>query len=276
MLYLLLAVLSSMGVSVLMRLSGRHTKNNLTVLATNYLMCSAAAAVLTGLPLLPSGEGTALTVGLGAVTGVLYLLGFLLLQWNIGRNGLVLPATFQKLGVIVPTVAAVVIFGETARWTQVIGILAALCAILLIQDKSSQRASSLTGLVLLLLAGGTCDVMSKVFETWGNPAHNNHFLLMTFITAMVLCGLLCIIRRQGVTASDLGFGLAIGIPNYFSAHFLLMALTEVPAVVVFPTFSIGTIVLITLVGVCCFRERLDRRKLTALAIILLALLLLNI
>lgn len=265
-----------MGVSVCMRLSSRHTKNNLTVLAANYLMCSAAAAFLTGFPLLPAGEGAALTLGLGTVTGVLYLMGFLLLQWNIGRNGLVLPATFQKLGVIVPTVAAIVIFGETARWTQIVGVLAALCAILLIQDRSSQRASSMTGLVLLLMAGGISDVMSKVFETWGNAAHGNHFLLMTFATALVLCSLLCIIRRQGVTPADIGYGLAIGIPNYCSARFLLMALTEVPAVVVYPIFSIGTIVLVTLVGVCCFRERLDHRKLIALAIILFSLLLLNI
>lgn len=276
MLYLILAMISSMGVSVLMRLSSRHTKNNLTVLAANYLMCSAAAAVLTGMPLIPTGSGAALTLGLGAVTGVLYLMGFLLLQWNINRNGLVLPATFQKLGVIVPTIAAVVVFGETARWTQILGVLTALLAILLIQGRSGQRASSLTGLVLLLLAGGMSDVMSKVFETWGNAAQGNHFLLTTFAVALVLCVLLCMVRRQGLTLADAGYGLAIGIPNYCSARFLLMALTEVPAVIVYPTFSIGTIVLVTLVGVCCFREHLDRRKLTALAIILFSLLLLNV
>ncbi len=279
MIYLLLAILSSTSVAVLMRLSGRFSRNGMTMLASNYAMCTVAAAALAGGPaaLIPAGEGLAFTVGAGVFSGVLYLLGFVLLRWNMGRNGVVMPATFQKLGVMLPTIAAITIFRETPRWTQLAGIAVAAAAIIVMQDKADKGArSSLWGLIALMVTCGSCDLMSKVFETWGNPAHNDQYLLYTFATAFVLCVILCFVKKQGITPGDVLCGLAIGVPNYLSARFLLLALTQVNAVVVYPTFSVGTIVLVTVVGVLAFREKLNQRKYIALGLILGALALLNV
>ena len=277
MIYLILAIISSALVSVVMRLSQRFARNNMTMLAANYVMCTAAAAFLAG-GMIPTGEGAALTMGLGSFCGVLYLLGFVLLQWNIQRNGVVLPATFQKLGVLVPTIAAITVFGETARWTQLLGIAVAIGTILLMQGRGGDKAAnrSTLGLIALLLCGGMSDVMSKVFQTWGNAEHGNYFLVFTFLIALVLCLALCAVKKQSVTLPDVLCGLALGVPNYMSARFLLWALREVPAVVVYPSFSVGTIIVVTLVGVAAFREKVEKRKLIALGLILGALVLLNV
>ena len=278
MLYLLLAIISSALVSVVMRLSQRYARNNLSMLAANYVMCTAAAALLAG-GIIPSGEGAVLTMGLGSVCGVLYLLGFVLLQWNIRRSGVVLSATFQKLGVLVPTLAAVTIFGEPVRPAQMIGFAVAVGTIVLMQpkEKAAQDGQGfLPGLIALLLCGGMSDVMSKVFQTWGNAAHGNYFLVFTFLVALMLCIALCVVKKQSVTLPDVLCGLALGIPNYMSARFLLWALVDVPAVVVYPTFSVGTIVVVTLVGVLAFREKVEKRKLIAIGLILAALVLLNV
>jgi len=279
MIYLLLAILSSMSVAVLMRLSGRFSRNGMTMLASNYLMCSLAAMMLAGGVghIVPAGEGLGFTVASGVFSGVLYLLGFVLLRWNMGRNGVVMPATFQKLGVMLPTIAAITVFRETPRWTQLAGIAVAAAAIIVMQDKADKQGrGSLLGLIALMVTCGGCDLMAKVFETWGNPAQNDQYLLYTFFTAFALCVLLCIVKKQGITPGDVLCGLAIGVPNYMSARFLLLALTQVEAVVVYPTFSVGTIVLVTLFGVLAFREKLNARKYIALAMILGALALLNV
>ena len=94
--------------------------------------------------------------------------------------------------------------------------------------------------------------------------------------ALILCGVLCIFRRQTLCWQDALFGLLIGIPNYFSARFLLLSLAQLPAVVVYPSFSVGTIVLVTLAGVLFFKEKLSTRKWIALGVILGALVLLNL
>ena len=49
-----------------------------------------------------------------------------------------------------------------------------------------------------------------------------------------------------------------------------------PAVIAYPTFSVGTILTVTLAGFLLFKERLSRRQWIALAIILCALALLNL
>lgn len=273
---LVFAVISSALVSLVMRLSQRWRRNGLTMLAANYAMCTAAAFLAGGV--LPAGEGAALTAGLGCINGVMYLLGFVLLQWNVQRNGVVLPATFQKLGVLVPTLAAVTVFGETPRPAQLLGFVLAVGAILLMQPRGAGKTEdrSTLGLIALLLCGGLCDVMSKVFDTWGPAGQGDAFLVCTFLAAFLLCVVLCAVKKQSVTRADILCGLCLGVPNYFSARFLLWALRDVPAVVAYPTFSVGTIVLVTAVGMLCFRERVERRKLLAIGLILLALVLLNL
>ena len=278
MIYLILAIVSSMLVSVTMRLSGSRVKNNISMLAVNYCMCTALSALFAGTTdFFPQMEGIGFAGFLGVISGALYLGSFVLLQWNIRVNGVVLPATFMKLGVLVPTLLSIVLFGETPGALQLLGMAGAVCAILLIGlDKGKSRAKSSAGLVILLLGGGLTDATSKFYEEWGVPAAENHFLLYTFAVALLLCAALALARGQRLTAADAGFGLLIGVPNYFSARFLLLSLSSVPAVAAYPTYSVGTIVLVTLLGALLFSERLSRRQAAAMGIILVSLALLNL
>ena len=277
MLNLILAIASSALISILMRVSEKYSRNRLSMLAMNYLMCAAMAWLNVGsLDPFSGAEGAMRTVGFGAVCGVLFLAGFVLLQWNIRKNGVVLPATFMKLGVLVPTVMAIAVFGELPKATQILGIAAAICAIFLIQGRGKQAAGSVGGLVALMLAGGLADAMSKVYEQFGDTALSEQYLLFTFATALVLCSVMCIGKKQKLAIADVLFGAAVGVPNYLSSKFLLLSLSSVPAVAAYPTFSVGTIVLVTAAGVLLFKEKLEKRKLIALGVILVALALLNI
>ena len=118
--------------------------------------------------------------------------------------------------------------------------------------------------------------MSKVFEELGNPAFSDHFLLNTFLMALGLCLILFAVRREKAGFWEVLFGLLIGIPNFFSAKFLLGALKDIAAVIVYPVYSVATILVVTVTGVLVFREKLDRKQWLALVMILVALVLLNI
>jgi len=277
MIYLMLAMVSSMLISVVMRLGEKYSRGGTGMLAVNYVMCCGLSLAFSGsVQLFPEAEGLGKVLALGGINGLMYLAGFVMLQWNTSKNGVVLSATFMKLGVLVPTVLAILAFGETPSPAQIAGILAAVAAILLIQGGGRQETASPLGLIVLLAAGGAGDAMSKVYEEVGPAALKNQFLLYTFMSALILCTILCIVRKQPLGWREALFGLLIGVPNYFSARFLLLSLSQVPAVVVYPSFSVGTIVLVTLAGVLLFKEKLSRRKLTALGVILLSLALLNL
>ena len=278
MIYLLLAVISSTLVSVIMRLSTDRVKQNVAMLAMNYLMCTLLAVGYTGVgALLPASPALGQTLGMGAVHGALYLAGFVLLQYNVRQNGVVLSATFMKLGLLVPMAVSILAFGEQPEVLQIVGFVLAVAAIVLInQNKEGGAVRSGGSLLLLLLCGGCGDVMAKVFEELGETALEQQFLLYTFVAALVLCLALMLSKKQRPGVPEVLFGALIGIPNFFSAKFLLRALESVPAVIAYPTYSVATLLIITVTGVLLFREKLGKRQWCALGIILLALALLNL
>ncbi len=278
MIYLILAIVSSALISILMRLGGDQAKGKLSMLAVNYLVCLLLAVLFT----LPgqsgfSSRGAGVTLGLGVINGVLYLLGFVLLQFNVKANGVVLSAAFMKLGLLVPMVVSVFFFKEIPNWGQTLGFCLAIIAILIINYEKQRPAGSFkAGLILLLLAGGSADAMAKVFEEVGNSQQKELFLLYTFAVALLLCAAMMLWRKEKPGKKELLFGALIGIPNYFSARFLLLALEQVKAIIVYPTYSVATIVAVSIAGVCLFRERLGKRQWLGMGIVLAALILLNL
>ena len=278
MLSLILAVLCSTAIALAMRISTERVQSNVGLLAMNYLTCFVIAVCFTGVgSLFTAAEGWGTAFGLGAAQGVLYLAAFLLLQLNIRKNGVVLSAIFQRLGLLVPMVVAVFLFGEIPETMQIIGFCVAVFAIVLINLEKEQTVMQFKlGLLLILLAGGSADVMAKLYEEWGNPALAPQFLLHTFGVALVLSVALMLWKKERAGWKELLYGAAVGVPNYFCAKFLLAALETVPAVIVYPTFSVATILLVTLAGVVLFKEKLGKRQWAAVAIILLALVLLNL
>ena len=99
MFYLLLAIVSTAMVSIIMRLSEKKSTSGIGLLLVNYVMCTFLSWVFAG----PMEMGPLLhiTAAMGAVNGVFYLAGFLLLQWSVKKNGVVLSSTFMKLGLLV-------------------------------------------------------------------------------------------------------------------------------------------------------------------------------
>ena len=187
----------------------------------------------------------------------------------------------MKLGVLMPVMIAVLIFGERPGTGQVAGICLAVAAILIIsleQQTTSEDKQTVTAprlLILLLLIGGSGDAMSKFYEELGPAEYSSQYLLYTFIVAFVFCTMVALIQGQKFTAPDILFGCLVGIPNYFSARFLLLSLSSVPAVIAYPVFSIGTIILTGAAGVILFREKMTAKQWTALIAIVVSLILLN-
>ena len=277
MISLLLAILTSAMIAVIMRLSSDKLTGRTGMLAVNYFVCLVLAALHTGVSrLVPADPGVPAAMGLGLVNGFLFLAGFVLLQSNTKRNGVVLSFIFMKLGLLVPMVVSILFFREMPTVVQILGFCAAIVAIILINYEKGGKAGSRWSLLLLLLAGGSCDAMAKVFEEVGPASLSAQFLFYTFVVAFALCLLLAVWKKEHFGSKELLFGLVLGIPNFYSARFLLASMKTVPAVIAYPTFSVGTILTVTLTGVLLFKETLAKRQWIALAIILGALVLLNV
>ena len=279
MIYLMLAIASSALVSIIIRLGEDHVTNQMGMLLSNYVVCSICAIVCSNSDVVTAVQASGFfDIGLGVVGGFLYLAGLLLIQYNTKNNGVVLSSTFMKLGVLIPTLMAIVFFREIPKGTQVIGIVLALLAIVMIhfEKDALKEGNKKIWLLVLLLCGGITDSTANIFEKFGSPAAKDVYLFMIFFVAGVLAFVLVLKSKKKVSPKDVIFGVILGVPNYFSSRFLLLSLSSMSAVVVYPTYSVATMIVITVVGVLAFKEKLDRKKAIALGMIVLALGLLNI
>lgn len=275
MFYLFLAICSSVGVSLVMRLSAKRAKGSLCMLSANYLMCLLIATAFTGVQnVVPEVPGLGETLILGAVNGVFYLTSFVIYQKSVAKNGIVLSSTFMKLGLLVPI--AVSVIWEVPTIIQIVGFLIALVGIVLITGNKDDSARFSPGLIVLLVMGGAANAMSEVFEEMGNHQLSSQFLLYTFGAAFLLCTVLALFKKEKPNRYSLLYGFLIGIPNYFSARFLLLSLNSVPAMIAHPTYSAVSVALVAFLGIWAFKERLSKRQFVAMGLILTSLILLNL
>lgn len=274
MVYLILSILTSSLLSILMRMSEGRTGARGWMLATNYVVCAGLSAAYLG-PVQP-GQALAAPIGLGVVNGGFYVLGLVLMQMNIRRNGIVLPSVFSRLGsLLVPLALSILFFGEKPTALQLIGAVLAVGAIVGMSGGKTQRLTLLP-LVLLFFSDGMAGAMAKIYEEWGSAGLKDLFLLCTFGAALVTCAVMSLMKRERPDVPGVAFGAAIGVANFYASRLLLEALSRIDAVVVYPTRGVGCLVVVTLAGVLLFHEKLKKRQWAAMGVILAAVALLNL
>lgn len=255
--------------------------NRYGIILGNYLTCMLLALLLT-----PRNQsilgGSSDTLLYGLVSGFFYVAGMVGIQTSVQRNGAGLTTAFAKLGLLVSLAVSILLFGERPAPLQFLGVLLVPAALVLIHSTPDQRGgrSDLRLLLLTLLFNGCADAMAKVYEDLGNPQESTLYFFRLFGTAFLLTLLLAAFERRKrgkrLRPQEFAAGFLVGIPNYFSSHFLLLALQKFPAFLVFPLFSTGTILLTLLAGWLLFREGLKRRQAVGVGLILAALVLLNL
>ena len=286
MIYLLLGIISSASISLVFKFFGDQQGNRYGIIIGNYLTCILISLVMIG-DMSLIRNAAPVTFLCGAVGGVLFVAGLVFIQLSVAANGATLTSAFGKLGVMVPLAFSFLIFKEQPAVIQVVGIVIALAALIIMNspDKSAEASAapktySFTLLILTFLANGLADAMSKVFEQVGPRTDDRVFISFIFMMACVISAVLAFLeyRKTGkkLIPKELLAGIAVGVPNYFCSFFLLSALTRLPSFLVYPVFSTGTIILVMLVSTLLFRERPTKKQALGIAMILTALVLLNL
>lgn len=277
--FLLFAILSSSVLAVVLKyLNAAYSYG---VYFVNYVTCAALAFLTLEEKSLYNGDPAPLW--LGAIAGFFYLASLTASGYSIHKNGAVLSSVFTRLGVLVPIGVSILWFGERPTPVQALGVALAVAAALVMnglpgkdRQKAAPKAVYLVPLLLTLVLNGATDSMSKIFTQLGRREDDGLFVLYIFLFAALFTLGLLLKERQPFSKRDLLFGVLVGVPNFFSSRLLLAALTELPAFVTYPAYSVGAILTISVLSFFLFRERLNRRQLFAVGMILCALVLLNL
>lgn len=292
MIFLVLAILCSASLSILFKFSAKREPN---LLAINFFIFVGGTfisliliikQIITEpewLPVLFSEFGfthiTPFTIALliGLINGVLYTVAYYILQVSVARNGSAMTYTFNKLGVIIPAVLSVLIFHEEPKLSQVVGVLIAFLAISLIYLKKEKNSVITLRAALLgtFFLGGFSTFTSKVYQVYGAERFENLYVFFTYLFSLIISGVFMMVKDRRVKHSDVIFGLMAGIPSQLVTLLILFALTSIPAFVVFPLNSVGAILVVNVINLIFFKEKLTTRQFIAIGLIISAVVLLN-
>ena len=281
--YLLLAMACSASMALVLRFFSSSENNRYGTLLGNYLTCTAAGFLLMkDKSLVFSGNPVTYLCGLAG--GILFVVSLVCMQSGIMKNGAILTSAFSKLGLIVPLALSIVFFHETPGFLQMAGVILVLTAMWLFNGQNSflsrEQNIDFPLLIAVLFTNGMADAMAKVYEAVGLRSEDSLYFFFLFFSAALMTFFLLIreFRQTGKKTScrDLAAGILVGIPNYFSSVLLLKALNGIEALIVYPVFSSGTILIVTFVSLIAFNERLNRKQLVGLLLILLSIVLLNL
>jgi drug/metabolite transporter (DMT)-like permease len=303
MTHLLLAIICSTSIALILKHGEERNHSRYVILSMNYIMATAISLSLviskglfkrfsgtsinnllrqletghSGVEGFLSPQSTALwALLIGIPTGVLYFLGFYYYQRAVWESGVGMAGSYAKMGILVPMILSMVFWREFPGGYQWAGMILALSAIAMVNLKFGSKnifSSVKPVLLLLFLSCGVSEFTNKLYQRFGMLEMKDLFLFFLFATAL----LICVFRvRRKPSRDEILTGLAIGIPNFFASFFLINALARIPASVVFPSYSAGSIALICIGGRVFFGERLSRRELTAVIATMVALLLINL
>jgi drug/metabolite transporter (DMT)-like permease len=163
----------------------------------------------------------------------------------------------------VPLLLSIIIYHEKPSIFQSVGILIAIITILLfyfsLKTDGSKKLHFMDYFYLLavLLGIGLNDFAMKVFQQW-RPLEEKPFFMLTIFSAATLYTIIAVVLKKiRFDKTVLIRGGILGIPNMFSTFFILLALAQLPAVVVYPMTNIGIILVTTLGAEFLWKEKLN-------------------
>lgn len=286
MLYLLLAILCSTCLLLVFKYTQKHGIETLPVLIVNYAVCGIIGTWISEEPVsfsrLAEKEWLLPTLMLSG----LFITVFYMVAASTQTNGVAITAVAFKLSVVIPIVAAYFLYGDSFSILKLAGIALALAAIFLTSKDDGEKTSA-QGFAALLpvfvfFGSGISDTYFNYIQaTYLSQSDQSFFLVTLFLTAG--CGgvaaliVKCIRTKSLPQPNSIVAGIALGIPNYGSAYFILLALEDsgIESSALWTLNNIGIIIISTAAAALLFNERINRYGKAGILLALISIILVS-
>ena len=284
MIYLLLSILSSSVIFVIFKMFQKYKVNTLQAIIINYFFACMVGyfgyikgADLTMVPSKLWFPGT-------LILGALFISVFNLAAITTQKSGLSVVSVATKMSVAIPVFFGIILYDESTGILKVTGILLALVAVYLTSIKTSTgikiKKENLIFPLLVFLGSGIIDTTIKYLETT-YVAEDEVALFSTSIFAIAgMIGIVILIGQAAmgklrITGKNILGGIILGVPNYFSIYFLVMALRSegFESSTVFTINNVAIVLFSTLLGILLFKEHLIKKNWIGILLAIISILL---
>lgn len=281
MIYICIAIICSVIVSINLKLFKRYHTNAYQAIVFNYP--TAALLCLIGFKpdfdVLPSTNEWALF----ALIAILLLSIFYFIGQSVAHSGIVLTAIAQRLSLIIPVLAAFFLFNEHVTTLKLAGLALGFAALY------ASKPSGKTGLkrsdnwypFIVFLGTGLIDILFNLLTKLPVLSFTTSLFYIFIIAALFGFASLYVQYQKGVLKFEVKAafaGVVLGLFNFGSIYFYIKALhleSHRPSVV-FSSLDIGVIFLGSLVGIALFKEKLNTLNRAGLLLALIAIVILNL
>lgn len=289
MLYLLLTVACSVLLGFIFKLFGRFGVDGFQAIVFNYITCFCCGWLHLGhFPVQVENFG-APWMPYALVLGLIFVSGFNMTELTVRYFGVTIGQIMQKMSILLTVPFAILAYHESAGWVKILGLLFALVSIVLVNwpgaRERSVESKPLNYLIWIPIASwvlaGLLEVLLVLVQNerladMSDPT----FIITIFGTAgtlgLVLATLGWASHRLQFSWKNVVAGIVLGIPNYGSMLFMLLALSSgLEGSFVFPVANVSIIIATTIGAVTLFREKLSRLNWIGISLAVTAILLIT-
>lgn len=284
MIFLLLSILSSSVIFVVFKLYNRFGINTLQAIIFNYFFAFSAGFLVNAQPLdlqrIPSEAWFPGTI----ILGFMFIAVFYLAALTTQRSGLSVVSVATKMSVAIPVLFGIFLYNESTGWLKISGIVLALIAVYLTSIKKKEgitiRKRNLVFPLLVFFGSGIIDTTIKFLET-SYVSETDVALFTSTIFGIAGCIGISILIFQGLKRNlklswkNVVGGIALGIPNFGSIYFLVLALRTngMESSTVFPINNVAIVMTSTLLGILLFKERMLPKNWIGIGVAILSIIL---
>jgi drug/metabolite transporter (DMT)-like permease len=199
--------------------------------------------------------------------GALFIVVFNFYAYGIQKAGISITTVANKMSLIIPVYAALLLYPETESFTylQAVAFFLALPGIYLSSTnggKLSFDKKYLWLIILVFIGQGLSDSLFNDFaQKFPNEGGFLFFMVLFFMASfsgvLILTGK-SFKKRKPLQLKSVFWGIIFGVPNFFSLVFFLKALGNMESSIVFPLVSMGVVVSSSLIGLFLFKEKLSK------------------
>ena len=281
MINLIFAIFCSLLVSINFKLFKRYDTNAYQAIVFNYPTAAIFCYLFLSPPItvLPSNTEW----GLFLAVAVLLISIFYFIGKSIASAGMVLTSIAQRISLIIPVLAAFLLFSEVITSVKIIGLLIGFAAIYASKPSGKADFKNLSNWypIIVFLGTGVLDILFNYLTKLPQISFTVALVFVFSIASAI--GFLSLIYQK--VTGTLRFqtkaifaGIVLGLFNFGSIYFYIKALqieSNQPSVV-FSSLDIGAISLSSIVGIILFKEKLSKLNLVGLILALVAIVILNL
>ena len=193
-----------------------------------------------------------------------------------------LTSLVMACSMLLPAVHGALFLKEPFGVSNLIGLIFLLCSLCFVCLDRKQRIAKrwYAYAVILLLSNGLCSIIQKMHQLQFSGGYKSEFMAFALAAAALVCLVCLLLRQRGGAGRALAYvwrgAVGIGVGNGLVNLLVMYLAVQLPAAMLYPAISGGSLLVSCLAARWMFQEALSRQRKFGIACGIIAVIIINL